>query len=157
MTNNQKMSSIQPVTIGPEVGEVFDVGSFHIVTRIRGEQTRGTFEHYYIDFAPGTVDYHIHRTMDETLCLIEGGVEFMIAGKSYVRSAGSVTYVPMGVHHGFINHGPAQAKLLVFFSPSGSQDEYFRELVRLFKDGDPNPDELKAVRKRYDQELVDFP
>jgi len=22
---------------------------------------------------------------------------------------------------------------------------------------DPNPDELKAVRKRYDQELIDFP
>jgi hypothetical protein len=58
----------------------------------------------------------------------------------------------MGVHHGFTNHGPAQAKHLVFFSPSGSQDEYFRELVQPFKDGDP--DELKAVRKRYDQELV---
>lgn len=27
---------MQPITIGPDVGEVFDVGPFHIVTRIPG-------------------------------------------------------------------------------------------------------------------------
>lgn len=31
---------MQPITIGPDVGEVFDVGPFHIVTKILREQTR---------------------------------------------------------------------------------------------------------------------
>ncbi len=100
------------------------------------------------------MDYHVHKTMDETLCVIEGQVEFNVAGKKFPREAGSVAFVPRGIHHGFTNHGPAKARVLIIFSPSRSQHEYFRALEKLFAAPTLDKAALAALQKRYDQELV---
>ncbi len=151
------MPKIQPLAASPNDGEVFNAGPFHIVARLTGDQTGGTFELYDVTFAPGTVDYHIHRTMDETLCVIEGELEFTIDGKSYVRGPGSVAFAPKGVHHGFKNHGPGQARLIILFSPAGGQDAYFRKLADLFGSGGPDLAKLKVLQSQFDQELVPLP
>lgn len=150
------MSKIEPLAAEPNEGEIFNAGPFHIVTRLTGEQTGGTFELYDVIFAPGTVDYHIHRHMDETLILLEGELEFTIAGETYLRKAGSVAFAPKGVHHGFKNHGPGKARLLILFSPAGNQNTYFRELAKLFA-GEVDAAKLKALQVQYDQELVPLP
>jgi len=151
------MPKIEPAALTAHDGEVFDAGPFHLVTRVTGEQTGGAFELYDLLFAPGTVDYHIHRKMDETILVIEGEVEFLLAGKSYKRTAGSAIFAPRGIHHGFINHGPGPVRVMLIFNPASSQDAFFRELVRIFKNGPPNPEELKAAQVKFDQELVAFP
>jgi hypothetical protein len=74
-----------------------------------------------------------------------------------MRPAGSVAFVPRGVHHGFTNQGPAQARVLLLFSPSGNQHEYFRGLVRLFAAPEIDMEALKSLQKQYDQELVSLP
>ena len=151
------MAKIQPLAAGPNDGEIFDAGPFHIVTRLTGEQTGGTFELYDVTFAPGTVDYHIHRKMDETLSVLEGELEFTIDGKSYIRGPGSVAFAPKGVHHGFKNHGPGKARLFILFSPSGGQDTYFRKLAELFGPDGPDAAKLKALQAQFDQDLVPLP
>ena len=66
-------------------------------------------------------------------------------------------FIPRGVHHGFSNHGPGRAGVMNLFTPAGDQHEYFRELERLLAAPTLDTTALQALRKRYDQKLVDPP
>lgn len=144
-----------PFVLAPREGETFSAGPLHIVSRVQGDQSRGAFEMYELTLGPGTVDYHVHRSMDETLYVVEGAIEFNVAGKKFPRPVGSVAFVPRGVHHGFTNRGPAQARVLITFTPSRSQDEYFRELEKLFAAPSLDTAALAALQRRFDQQLVE--
>ena len=43
---------------------------------------------------------------------------------------------------------------LIVFNPASAQDEYFRELERLFSAASLDAGALASLQKRYDQELV---
>jgi quercetin dioxygenase-like cupin family protein len=144
----------QPSVLAPGEGERFPAGPFNITTRVAGAQTGGAFEMYELGLGAATVDYHVHRTMDETIYVLEGDIEFRVGADRFQRPPGSVAFVPRGVHHGFTNHGPGRARVLILFSPSGGQDEYFRGLVRLFAAPALDTAALQALQRRHDQELV---
>lgn len=146
--------SRQATILSPSDGQVFLVGPFRIVARVLGEQTQGAFELYDLTLGAATIDYHVHNTMDETLCVVEGEVEFTVAGEKFLRKAGSVAFVPRGIHHGFTNHCPAPARVLITFNPPTNQQVYFAELERLFAAPTLDNLALEQLRKRYDQELV---
>ncbi len=139
----------------PSEGEKYIAGPFTIVSRVLGPQTGGSFEMYDLTLGPATIDYHVHMTMDETLYVIDGEIEFNVAGTKSLRPKGSVAFVPRGLHHGFTNKGPGQARVLVLFTPSGNQHEYFRELEKLFGAAELDKSALTALQKRYDQVLVE--
>jgi mannose-6-phosphate isomerase-like protein (cupin superfamily) len=146
--------SVAPSVLSPEEGERFLAGPFTIVSRVLGDQTGGAFELYDLTLGAATIDYHVHLTMDETLCVVEGEIEFNLAGKKFLRPAGSVAFVPRGVHHGFTNKGPRQARVLVTFNPARSQNDYFRELARLVASPSLDTAALAALQKRFDQQLI---
>ena len=143
--------------LGPNEGEVYDIGPFHIVARVLMSQSGGLFELYDLSLGVATIDYHVHHKMDETLCVIEGEIEFNVEGKKYLKPAGSVAFVPRGLHHGFSNLGPAKARVLITFTPPTGQHDYFRKLAALFAGGNPDPAAVAALQKQYDQELVPLP
>jgi quercetin dioxygenase-like cupin family protein len=143
-----------PTLLTPAEGVRFSIGPFAITGRVLGSQSGGAFELYELTLGEATIDYHVHMTMDETICVIAGEIEFTVAGQKFTRPAGSVAFIPRGVHHGFTNHGPAQATVLVLFTPGGNQDEYFRELERLFSAPALDLEALQALQKQFDQELV---
>jgi quercetin dioxygenase-like cupin family protein len=144
----------QPSVLSPTEGEKYQAGPFAITARVLGSQTGGAFELYELALGPATIDYHVHHNMDETIYVLEGEIEFVVDGEKFLRPAGSVAFVPRGLHHGFSNRGPAQARVLIHFNPSGDQHEYFRELERLFAAPVLDAAALKALQKQYDQELV---
>jgi quercetin dioxygenase-like cupin family protein len=146
--------SREAFVLAPEQGETFSIGPLHIVERVSGAQSQQAFEMYDLALAAATIDYHVHQTMDETLCVVEGAIEFNIAGQRSLRPAGSVAFVPRGVHHGFVNRGPGRARVLITFSPSRGQDEYFRALARLFEAPTVDTQAVAALQARYDQSLV---
>jgi mannose-6-phosphate isomerase-like protein (cupin superfamily) len=145
---------VQPLIASPTDGESFTIGTLRILSRVQAGQSGGGFELYDLFLGPFTIDYHVHRTMDETLTVLEGQIEFIVAGETFVRGAGSVAFVPRGVHHGFSNRGPAQARVLALFTPSGRQSEYFRALERLAAAPSPDVAAIHALQKHYDQELI---
>lgn len=147
----------QASVLSPSEGETYQAGPFAIKARVLGEQTEGAFELYELALGAATVDYHVHRHMDETLTVMEGEIEFIVAGEKFLRPAGSVVFVPRGIHHGFSNRGPARARVLILFTPAGNQQEYFRELERLFAAPSLDTAALQALQKQYDQELVALP
>lgn len=144
----------QPSVLSPTEGEKYQAGPFAITARVLGSQTGGAFELYELALGPATIDYHVHHNMDETIYVVEGEIEFVVDGEKFLRPAGSVAFVPRGLHHGFSNRGPAQARVLIHFNPSGDQHEYFRELERLFAAPVLDATALQALQKQYDQELV---
>jgi quercetin dioxygenase-like cupin family protein len=148
------MAATESFVLSPTEGEKVIAGPFTIVSRVQGPQSGGLFEMYELAMGPATIDYHVHYTMDETLNVLEGQIEFVVAGKKFLRPAGSVAFVPRGIHHGFSNLGPARARVQIVFTPSRNQHEYFRVLEKLF--GAPSLDKaaLQAAQKKYDQELM---
>jgi quercetin dioxygenase-like cupin family protein len=146
------MPSPQPSVLSPDEGEKFLAGPFAITTRVDGSQSGETFELYELDMAgPATIDYHVHLLREETLTVLEGEVEFNVAGEKFLRPAGSVAFIPRGVHHGFRNPGPGRARVLVLFTPSKSQEEYFRGLQALFSAAELDVAALNALQAKYDQ------
>ena len=143
-----------PTILTPDEGVRFAVGPFAITSRVLGSQSGGAFELYELTLGAATIDYHVHNTMDETICVVAGEIEFTVAGQKFSRPAGSVAFIPRGVHHGFTNHGPAQATVLILFTPSRNEDEYFRELERLFAAPTLDLEALQTLQKQFDQELV---
>ncbi len=148
------MSQPTAFVAAPTEGETFTAGPFQIVSRVLGGQSNGLFELYHFTLGPCTVDYHVHNRMDETISVLEGQIEFNVAGKKLARPAGSVAFVPRGIHHGFTNHGPGKARVLIQFTPAGSQHEYFRALEKLFAAPTMDTAALQALQKKYDQELI---
>ena len=144
----------QASVLSPTEGETYRAGPFAIRARVLGAQAGGAFELYELRLGPATIDYHVHRNMDETIFVLEGEIEFVVAGETFLRPAGSVAFVTRGVHHGFTNRGPAEARVLIHFNPSGDQHEYFRALEGLFAASVLDKGALAALQKRYDQELI---
>jgi len=146
--------STSSFVLGPQEGETYDVGPFHIVARVLQSQSGGLFELFDLSLGVATIDYHVHHKMDETLCVVEGEIEFNVQGQKFLRPAGSVAFVPRGLHHGFSNLGPAPARVLITFTPPTGQHDYFRQLEKLFASGSPDAKAIAALQKQYDQELV---
>jgi quercetin dioxygenase-like cupin family protein len=144
----------QPSVLSATEGEKYAAGPFRITARVQGTQTGRTFELYELTLGVATIDYHVHHRMDETLTVLEGEIEFVVAGETYLRPAGSVAFVPKGVHHGFSNRGPAPARVLILFTPASDQHEYFRELERLFAAPVLDAAALAMLQRQYDQELI---
>jgi mannose-6-phosphate isomerase-like protein (cupin superfamily) len=145
---------LQPLVASPEEGDTFTIGELRIVSRVQGSQSGGGLELHELALGRFVIDYHVHRTMDETRCVIEGQVEFIVAGRKYQKAAGSVVFVPRGVHHGFSNQGPGRARVFVLFTPAGSQHEYFRRLEELVTAPGLDKEAVQQLQKQYDQELV---
>src|SRR5688572_23565428 len=138
----------------PGTGEKFQLGPLTIVNLVAPDQSGGAFEMYELTAGKATVDYHIHRRMDETIYVVDGEVEFTVAGEKYLRPAGSVAFIPHGIHHGFSIIGPALAKVVIVFTPNGTQQEYFRVAASILKAPVLDVQRLRELQLRYDQELI---
>lgn len=144
-----------PSILSPTEGETFVFEPYTITARVTEDQSEGRFELYHLLLGVGkAVDYHIHRIMDETLCVVSGEVEFTVAGETYRRGAGSVAFVPRGTHHGFINVGSAPAEVMIIFSPTTRQSDFFRKLGQVLNAPIVDAEAISALQKEYDQELV---
>jgi quercetin dioxygenase-like cupin family protein len=149
------MSQPQAFVASATEGESFNAGPYYIVSRVQGGQSNGLFELYELTLGPGgSVDYHVHHTMDETITVIEGQVEFNVTGKKTSHGPGAVAFVPRGLHHGFKNVGPGKVRVFILFTPSGSQHEFFRLLEKLFAAPTLDTAALLSAQKKYDQELI---
>lgn len=151
------MSTAQPSLLAASEGQKFFIGNWEITSRVLGSQNSNTFELYELLLGPGSVDYHVHNTSDETITVLEGSIEFMVDGKKFLHQPGSTAFIPRGLHHGFTNVGAGKARVLLLFSPASRQNEFFGKVEALFQNAKPDLQELARLQKEYDQELVPFP
>jgi quercetin dioxygenase-like cupin family protein len=95
---------------------------------LAGEDTGGAFTAFEMTVAPQSAPPpHIHHQADETFYVLEGTLEVSSGDRTIEAATGSWVYVPRGTIHTWKNVGAEPAKMLVLFTPAGSEG-YFKEL-----------------------------
>jgi quercetin dioxygenase-like cupin family protein len=73
---------------------------------------------------------HRHEGNEEAYYVLEGTVEFHVAGEVFEGTAGTFVLVPAGEGHTFGNTSDSPARLLVLHAPA--LDRYFEDLEHLW-------------------------
>ena len=101
---------------------------------------------------------HMHTREDETFYVLEGEVEFMVGGRTFLARAGSVVFGPRNILHAFRNMGSTPSRMSVFITPSGLE-KMFEEVGERVTDpssppeGPPDIEKLVAVNQKYGVEI----
>ena len=95
----------------------------------------------------GGVPMHVHDREDETFQILEGTVEFNVAGKLIVANTGDSVWAPRGVPHAWRVVGDLPVRLLFATTPSGLE-RMFEELGTLPK-GPPDFAKVAEICGRY--------
>lgn len=91
-----------------------------VAIHVGGDDTAGAFMvgEAILDADVGP-PMHIHHDADEMLYVLEGAVDFALAGERFRTGPGGFVLIPRGTPHAFRNFGPARARLLGVISPPG--------------------------------------
>ncbi len=95
---------------------------------VGAEETGGAYSLVEFLIAPGSgAPPHTHAREDEHFYVLEGQIEFTVAGKVLPTNAGDFVKAFRGEVHSFRNPGEKPARLLVAITPGGFAD-FFVEL-----------------------------
>ncbi|MCL4191971.1 MAG: cupin domain-containing protein [Thermoguttaceae bacterium] len=124
------------------------------VTKARGADIGGAFSMVEIECPPlaGPM-LHRHHREDEAFVALDGRFEFRTGDKTMEATAGACLFLPRGIPHTFKNIGAASGRLLVTMSPPGFE-EFFVGVDELSQAGPPVLDEILALARRFDLDLL---
>lgn len=72
----------------------------------------------YAVFPPDSApEGHVHPTQEEVICIISGKGELVTPEGTVALEAGTTVYIPVGLHHQTISHGPEPLEMVTSFSP----------------------------------------
>jgi len=115
--------------------------------KVSTAQTGGAFEVIELDASGGPLP-HVHHNHEECFYVIEGVFTFMLGTEEMEAPAGSVVFVPRGTRHAF---KPSEgARALVFSTPGGLLEGFFRELLEGLGAGRPEAELRAALAGKYD-------
>jgi quercetin dioxygenase-like cupin family protein len=98
----------------------FVLAGVRIKMLLSSEQTRGSFSLFENGSAGASrTPIHVHTSEDETLYIIEGKMQAIIAGEQYVLQSGESIFLPRGVPHQLMNQSGASARYLLLCTPGG--------------------------------------
>jgi quercetin dioxygenase-like cupin family protein len=98
---------------------------------------------------------HIHADDDETLYVIDGEMQAVIAGHRHVVQAGETVFLPRGVPHQLMNASGRPTRYLLLCTPAGFEN-FVAEAGQVrpagSQPGPPSPEDvarLRAAAPRY--------
>ena len=93
---------------------------------------------------------HYHLNEDETFFVLNGTLQFYVAGKQFCAKAGTTVFIPRNVTQSVRNVNVKPVHVQILFSPSGR--EKFLELVSPINDNPPvNLTLLNSLALQYGQ------
>ena len=143
---------------GSKTGKSFNVVGDRLNVLLDGEDTDGAFALFDVVTPPGGgPPLHVHHREDEFFYVLEGEVEFMVAGQRSRASAGTFAVGPRDIPHAFQNPGSTSLHMLIMVRPAGAE-KFFEEASAMTAPGSP-PDiaEFSALAKRYGMEILGPP
>jgi quercetin dioxygenase-like cupin family protein len=104
------------------------IGDRELVTfKETGKDTGGQFALVEVVGLPGSgPPPHIHHSVDEVYCLLEGELEVLDGERTFKASAGSVFHIPKGTLHAWRNATKEPARTLLLIVPAGFEG-FFEE------------------------------
>jgi mannose-6-phosphate isomerase-like protein (cupin superfamily) len=122
-----------------------------------GPETGGELLEVEIDAGPDSkppVD-HFHRVQEESFEILEGQVQFRIAGEQRTVGPGEPVVIPPGVAHVWWNSASGRLRMRCRFRPAGEMEDFWRVVFGLAREGRtrggvPHPPPLMGlVLNRY--------
>lgn len=138
--------------------EVINVGQLEMRFLLDGDDTGGrqTVFEFIVPSGSRVPAPHYHEHVDETLYGLEGVLTFTVDGVPHQIGPGDYCFVPRGVVHGFVNHGPETTRTLAMLTPASIGPEYFRDMAALISAGGP-PDPAKIAETMRKHGLIVVP
>ena len=102
---------------------------------------------WHATFPPDTfVPPHIHPDQDEYLYILEGKLDFMLAGADTSATPGDLVRLPMGIPHGIFNKSGQAAKTLFWVSPTRKLYDLFWSIHNM---KEQKPEEVVALAAEH--------
>lgn len=89
---------------------------------------------------------HIHRIQQSRFEVLDGTPGFCVGGRRFTLKPGDRLTVPARTPHYYWNDGPAEAHMLIEFSPALKTEEFFRSYFALAQQGETS---LTGVRNVF--------
>lgn len=139
----------QPIISPPGGGDELNLAGSQVFHRAKSGETDGVFSVVELVSEPGTgVSLHVHDNEDELVYIVEGEIEVTLGDQSMKASKGVMALLPRGIPHGYTNVGDTPSRVLDVILP-GKFDNYFVELHNLYLEGEPNPEKVEELARKY--------
>jgi mannose-6-phosphate isomerase-like protein (cupin superfamily) len=144
------------IALGPGEGRSFSIGQDRVSFKGATEYESGFAVVEYLGVDQPGPPLHVHRTFEECWFIVEGEVDFTVAGERVRGRTGSFFLVPRGVPHTFQVVGRA-ARWIGIFSPA-RYERLIEELGALIPaHGPPDPVMVAALFAAYDTDILEGP
>jgi mannose-6-phosphate isomerase-like protein (cupin superfamily) len=119
-----------PRIVGPEDGEVLDLGSCGARIMIWGEESGGGFSLVEHPISPRhlAAPLHKHSKEDEYSYVLEGKLGALLGDRVVYAEPGDLVFKPREQWHTFWNAGDTPCRILEIISPGGFE-HYFDDLA----------------------------
>jgi uncharacterized RmlC-like cupin family protein len=146
--------SLQALIRDPDAGETLSLHGTKIRILSTAVESVGASTFEFLAVPGWDTGSHLHTALEEQFFVLEGEMEIRAGDRLVVAQPGTFVNVPPGVVHAFANRGTALARMLLVTTPPG-HERYFAGLTEILsREGSPNPDEIAALRARFDTTQV---
>lgn len=146
--------SLEAVIYEPGMGDTLDLRGTKVRVLCTAADSVGASTFEFLTEPGFDTGSHYHSKIEEQFYVIDGEMELRVGDRLIAGRAGTFVTIPTGVAHAFANRSDRQARMLIVTTPPG-HESYFADLaVILTRPGAPDPDEIAALRARYDTTQV---
>jgi mannose-6-phosphate isomerase-like protein (cupin superfamily) len=139
--------------LAPGEGRKIDLGAFGMTVKAGRDETDGLFSLLEAEEPPGFgPPLHIHHDAAEAFYVLEGEYVMFLDDRTVSCPAGSFTFIPAGMRHGF-KVGAAPSRKLNFYFPA-AMIGYFEDLSTALRDGEVEESLLDEIARRHSMEVV---
>jgi len=138
---------------GPGEGRAIDLGNFAMTVKATADDTGGAFSLLEATEPPGFgPPLHVHTNAAEAFYVLDGLYRIFVDDDVFECPAGSFIYIPAGRRHGF-RVGDVASRKLNLYAPA-AMTGYFDELSVLIATGEPDPDAVDRIGRRYGMDVL---
>jgi quercetin dioxygenase-like cupin family protein len=98
--------------------------------------------------------YHVHHGEDEIFFVLEGELTFVSGNQQFTGTAGSYTFLPRGIPHGFKVTGGQPARFFVLTTPAGFEDFILGMSTPAPTTEPPDMDKLTTLAAKHQIEIL---
>jgi quercetin dioxygenase-like cupin family protein len=132
-----------------------NIADCRVQVLVSSRTTGGRYTICQIETAgPDTTPSHAHAYEDGFFYVLEGELQFQIAGQTTNASAGTALFIPRRTAYRVSHEGPGTARLLAIAHPGGL-DLFFQDLATAANTGLPfTPEKLAPILEKHGIRLV---
>lgn len=146
--------TVEAVIHAPEAGQTLSLRGTKVRVLSTAATSVGASTFEFLALPGWDTGSHLHSKIEEQFYVIDGEMELRAGDVLIQGRPGTFVSVPAGVAHAFANRGKVPARMLVVATPPG-HERYFDELAEILsRDGIPDPQEIAALRARFDTTQV---